>query len=313
MNMKKQFLFIIVTMFIAAAGWMSCQKIDDPLVVVNERDFPEIPDDTIGGDTTVPNFITTYVNERQVLLEEFTGHLCVNCPEAAKFAHDLAEELDHKLIIYSVHAGNFAVAAPGTIFDTYLGSPLSEELYVNFNLFANPAAMINRVEFNGFRAIYTLADWENTVNQELDKPNEVNLRLSNTWYPDLKVVVVDVETEFVAEPEGNYKLAVYIVEDSIVSPQLNNNLEIFPDDTLVDYVHRNLLRDAVSPNYGDFLGDGGQVTTGEIYTKQYTYPVNEMWITQNCRIIAYVGKQDETFNLVDLVQVAELEIKVDEE
>jgi hypothetical protein len=212
-----------------------------------------------------------------------------------------------------VHAGNFAVAAPGTIFDTYLGSPLTEELYVNFGLFANPAAMINRVDFNGLRAIYTLADWESTVNEELEKPNEVNLRLSNTWYPELKVVVVDVETEFVTEPEGNYKLAVYIVEDSIVSPQLNNNLEIFPDDTLVDYVHRNLLRDAISPNYGDFLGDAGQVATGEIYTKQYTYPVNETWITQNCRIIAYIGKQNETFSMADLVQVAELEIKVDEE
>jgi hypothetical protein len=309
--MKKNFLFIIVTMFIAAAGWMSCQKIDEPLVVINERDFPEIPDDTTGGDTTINNFITTYVDERQVLLEEFTGHLCVNCPEAAKLAHDLAEELDHKLIIYSVHAGNFAEPVPGTIFESDLRSDESEALYANFAIFANPLALVDRIEYNGLRQIFK-DDWATVVNQQLALPNEVNLRLSNTWYPDLKVVVVDVEAEFVSVTDDNYKLVVYIVEDSIVSPQLNNDPAI-GGDTLYNYVHRNLLRDAVNSTYGDFLGDAGQVVTGEVYEKQYTYPVNEDWVTENCRIIAYIGKQNASLNLIDLVQVAELEIKVDEE
>ncbi len=310
--MKKNFLFIIVTMFIAAAGWMSCQKIDEPLVVTNERDFPEIPDDTTGGDTTINNFITTYVDERQVLLEEFTGHLCVNCPEAAKLAHDLAAELDHKLIIYSVHAGNFAEPVPGTLMEADYRNPLSNTLYGDFGIFANQLALINRVDYNGAIWVQT-NDWQAAVNSELSKPNEVNMRLSNTWYPDLKVVVVDVETEFVSATNDNYKLVVYIVEDSIVSPQLNNNFELFPDDTLVDYVHRNILRGAVNSTYGDFLGEEGQVVAGETYENQYTYPVSEAWVTRNCRIISYVGKQDESLNLTNMVQVAELEIKVDEE
>lgn len=309
--MKKKFLFIIVTMFIAAAGWMSCQKIDKPLVVIDERDFPEIPDDTTGGDTTINNFITTFVDERQVLLEEFTGHLCVNCPEAAKLAHDLAEELDHKLIIYSVHAGNFAEPVPGTFFEADLRCAESEELYNNFGIFANPLALIDRSEYNGAIWVQT-NDWQSAVMDQLSKPNEVNLRLSNTWYPDLKVIVIDVETDFISVTDDDYKLVVYIVEDGIVSPQLNNDPEI-GGDTLYNYVHRNLLRDAVNSTYGEFLGDEGQVVTGEVYEKQYTYPVNDDWVTGNCRIIAYVGKQNAALNLIDLVQVAELEIKVDEE
>lgn len=307
--MKKNFLFIIVTMFIASAGWMSCQKIDEPLEVIDERDFPEIPDDTTGGDTTINNFITTYVDERQVLLEEFTGHLCVNCPEAAKLAHELAEELDHKLIIYTVHAGNFAEPVPGTVFESDFRCDESEELYNNFGIFANPLALIDRVDYNGLRQIFK-DDWTTVVNQQMALPNEVNLKLSNTWYPDLEVVVIDVETEFVSATDDNYKLVVYIVEDNIVSPQLNNDPEI-GGDTLYNYVHRNLLRDAVNSSYGEFLGEAGQVVTGETYQKQYTYPINENWVTENCRIIAYIGKQDASLNLIDIVQVAELEIKVD--
>jgi hypothetical protein len=105
---------------------------------------------------------------------------------------------------------------------------------------------------------------------------------------------------------------VMIVEDSIVSAQLNNDPTI-GGDTLYNYVHRNMLRDAITGTYGDFLGDEGIVAEGQIYSNQYTYPLNSEWVTDNCRIIAYIGKSDESLNLVDIIQAVELRIKVDEE
>lgn len=308
--MKKKISYLLVFALISAAAWMSCQKIDEPLVIIDQRDFPELPDDTTGGEDTLNNFITTFVDFKQVLLEDFTGHLCVNCPEAAGLAHELAEDLDHKLIIYAVHAGNFAEPVPGTELSADFRTSVGNELNSNYTIFANPLALIDRTEFNGLHQIFK-DDWETVVMSELQKPNTVNLRLSNSWYPDLHVVSVDVETEFVTPPDGQYKLVVFIVEDSIVAPQLNNNPQIGAD-TIYEYVHRNILRDAVSPTYGYFLGDNGTVTTGQIYSKQYTYPVNSEWVTRNCRIIAYVAKTDETLNLMNVQQVAELEIKVDD-
>ncbi len=312
--MKKNIAFILVLALISAAAWMSCQKIDDPLVITSQREFPDLPDDTTGGDTTVnpPNFISTFVDYKQVLLEEFTGHLCVNCPEAAKMAHDLAEEVDHKLIIYAVHAGNFAAPIPNSALDADFTCDVGDELFPTFGIYANPLALIDRVKFNGLRQIAT-GDWETVVTDQLQEANTVNLKLSNTWYPSLGAVAIDIETTFLGDPEGQYKLAVYIVEDSIVAPQLNNNPNIGDGgDTLYNYVHRNILRDAVSPYYGDFLGVEGNVVAGEVYTKSYTYPLNGDWVTKNCRIIAYIGKSDPALNLVDIVQVAELEIKVGE-
>lgn len=314
MDMKKKISFILVFALISAAAWMSCQKIDEPLIIVNQRAFPELPDDTTGGDTTAnpPNFISTFVDFKQVLLEDFTGHLCVNCPEAAKLAHDLAEELDHRLIIYAVHAGNFAQPVPDSDFSEDFRTVAGNELNTNYAIFANPLALIDRVEHNGLRQIFK-DDWETVVMSEIQKPNAVNMELSNTWYPNLSVVKVNIETEFIAEANADdqYKLVVFIVEDNIVAPQLNNDPNIGAD-TLFNYVHRNILRDAISPTYGDFLGDNGNVVLNEVYSSQYTYPVSNDWVTENCRIVAYVAKTNATLNLVDILQVVELEIKVDE-
>jgi hypothetical protein len=310
MKMKKRISYILILSIFSAIAWMSCQKIDEPLVIVDQKDFPELPDpdDTTTSDTL--NYASIYVNHKQVLLEDFTGHLCVNCPEAGELAHDIAVENNHKLIIYAVHAGAFAEPIPGTVLDADFRTEVGNRLNTDYSIFANPLAMINRVEFGGMRQIF-MDNWETAVNDELAKPNVANMKLSNTWYPSLSVVKVDVETEFLAQPDGLYKLVVYIVEDNIVAAQLNNDPNL-GGDTLYNYQHRNILRDAVNSTYGDFIGETGEVTTTEIYTNEYTYPVNSDWVTENCNIIAYIGKYDASLNLIDIVQVAELAIKVDE-
>ncbi|MFW6019944.1 MAG: hypothetical protein ACOCPM_05120, partial [Bacteroidales bacterium] len=42
---------------------------------------------------------------RNVVLEEFTGHLCVNCPSAGAIIHDMKDTYGENLIVISVHAG----------------------------------------------------------------------------------------------------------------------------------------------------------------------------------------------------------------
>ena len=257
--------------------------------------------------TTNEFFITTYVDYRQVLLEEFTGHLCVNCPAASMLAQDISEELDHKLIVYGIHTGNFAEPIPGTLLDADYRSPVGDALFNDFMIFANPLALIDRIEYNGFRQIF-VGDWESVVENELQLPNIVNMRVSNTYFQDTNIVTVKIESEFMQQIGGQFKLAVYIVEDSIISPQLNNDSSI-GGDTLFNYVHRNVLRDAISPIYGDFLGDNGNITVGQVYENEYTYPLNSNWVIDHCRIIAFIGRWDSSNNFVDIVQSIELDIK----
>ncbi|MDD3130604.1 MAG: Omp28-related outer membrane protein [Bacteroidales bacterium] len=300
---RKLFFTIVLAFAIGSFGWMSCEKIDEPIKVVDHKIYPENPDDTLFFKDSVST------TQRQVLLEEFTGHRCVNCPEASLMVHQLAVSLDHRLVIYNVHAGAFAKPLPGTVFDTDFRSTVGNTFNLDFGIWAYPSAMIDR---KPFQSSYTILkdNWEQLITAELAQPNLANLKLVGTWFPKLSTLVITTETEFTVEPAAEYRLAVYLVEDSIVAPQLNNKPSIGAD-TLMNYVHRNVLRDAINGVYGEYLTESAGLATGEIYTKRYNYVVNPDWNIEHCNIIAYLGKYDATYNLIEIVQVAELAVRTE--
>ena len=61
----------------------------------------------------------------------------------------LAEDLNHKLIIYSVHAGYYAEPDETGYYTADFRCETGEELYNDFQAFANPIGLIDRVEYNG--------------------------------------------------------------------------------------------------------------------------------------------------------------------
>lgn len=298
---RKLFFTIMLALLISSFGWMSCEKIDEPLKVVDHKIYPENPDDTLFFKDSISTTL------RQVLLEEFTGHRCVNCPEASQMAHEMAVSLDHRLIIYNVHAGNFATPQAGTAFDADYRTTVGNKLNSDFGIWAYPSAMIDRIPYQGSYTILK-EGWQSNVNAELAKPNLANLKVISTWFPKLNTLKVAVETEFISEPAGQYRLAVYLVEDSIISPQLNNKPAI-GGDTLMNYVHHNVLRDAINGTYGEYLTESTGLVGGEIYTKRYNYVVNPDWNIRHCHLIAYLGKYDAAYNLIEIIQVADLPVK----
>jgi thiol-disulfide isomerase/thioredoxin len=298
MIMKNKFtpkILLAVASFIFLA---SCDKIDQPLEIIDEQY-------TTDGYLDTLYFIdSVIVNEKHVLLEDFTGHKCVNCPEAAIAAHALAEDLNHKLIIYSVHAGYYAEPDETGDYTADFRCETGEALYNDFQAFANPIGLIDRVEYNG-SVLIGAGNWETAVMQELGKENSVDLNLRNIYYPNLNKIQIDVAAKFLFAVAGKYKLVVYIVEDGIVSPQKNNNPAIGPSPDWLDYEHRNILRDAVNSTYGGYISADGNVVQNQEYPNQFIFELNSAWVTANCNIIAYVFSEDTG----EVLQVAELGIK----
>jgi len=296
--MKNKFtpkILLAVASFIFLA---SCDNIDQPLDIIDEQY-------TTDGYLDALYFIdSVIVNEKHVLLEDFTGHKCVNCPEAALAAHALAEDLDHKLIIYSVHAGYYAEPDETGNYTADFRCETGEVLYNYFQAFANPIGLIDRVEFNG-SVLIGAGNWETVVMQEIEKENAVDLKLRNIYYPNLNKIQIDVAAKFLFAPVGKYKLVVYIVEDGIVSPQKNNNPAIGPSPDWLDYVHRNILRGAVNSAFGGYISADGNVVQNQEYPNQFIFDLNSAWVTSSCNIIAYVFSEDTG----EVLQVAELGIK----
>ena len=292
------YLFILSILF--GAVWMSCDKIDEPLSLIDEYDFPQNIDDTV--------FIldSAIVMHKQVLLEDYTGHKCVNCPEWAIFAHELAEDLDHHLVIIAIHAGWYATPDADPPFNTDLTTLAGEKLYTDFQIFANPIGMINRVEYNGNMQINPNS-WEIVINEQLATEPVAGLTVRNKYYPNLNNVLINVDAVALTDIAGKYKLCVFITEDHVVSPQKNNNPDIGPTPDWLDYEHMSLLRDAITTTYGSYISTTGEMITGDIYNREYFYKIDESWVTANCNIVVYLYNE-ETW---EVAQVAELGIKTE--
>lgn len=297
--MKYKIALAIVTIGFFGIFWTACDKADPPVNLIDKQSTTDDYLDTLYVIDSVS------VNTKHVLLEDFTGHKCVNCPEAALEAHDLAEELNHQLIIYSVHAGYYADPDDEGDYTADFRCDAGNELNADFQIIANPIGTVNRVEYGG-SVLIGAGNWEASVLSELGKEDLVNLKVTNTYYPNLNTIQINVATTFLNAMEGNYKLVVYLAEDHIIAPQKNNNESIGPSPDWLDYEHRNILRDAINSTYGDNLTDTGEVEAITYYNK-FTYDMNPEWVTENCNLIVYVI-QDETG---EILQVAELGIKTE--
>ena len=86
------------------------------------------------------------LGDRKVLVEEFTGVRCVNCPAGASELDNLRGIYGDRLVVVSVHAGEFSPPFSDSRFDfrTPEGEALEKRLGAPLGY---PTAVINRKQF----------------------------------------------------------------------------------------------------------------------------------------------------------------------
>ena len=285
-------MYWLFTAVLFILTWSACDKVDEPLVLVNEQD--------INLDLDLP-FDSVVVTLKQVLLEDFTGHKCVNCPEAAINAHNLAEEKDHRLIIYSVHAGYYATPDETGHYTADFRCATGDEIFNSFDITGWPAGTVDRVEFDGNK-ILGGDDWADAVHSELHKENVINITLKNYYDLEKNKLTVVVASTFIQQLEGKFNLVVLIVEDHILSWQKNNDISIGPTPDWENYEQRNVIRDAISNTFGSYFTTDGTIVSGETYETPFSYKLNDEWVAENCNIIAYIIHEETG----EILQVAEI-------
>jgi len=222
---------------------------------------------------------------RKVLVEEFTGHKCGNCPRAAKALHDLKSIYGDNLVIIGVHAGFFATVFPpsaGYYFYDFR-NPVSTALYNDFGVTSNPAGMVNRKTING-DIVLSSTKWADEINTVLTStdPVPVKIEIANDYNNITRQLQTTVTTEFYSTLSGAHKLCVYMVEDSIINWQTDYDAN--PTD-VPDYVHRDVLRGSMNGTYGDLVTE---TTQGTINTMNFTLPLDTAWNDQHFSVVAFL-------------------------
>jgi hypothetical protein len=240
-------------------------------------------------------------SRRKVLIEDFTGHKCGNCPRAARLIYDSLQNIyPGQIISYGVHAGFYAkpLPLPGVSCDTVdyrcdTGNKWDTLFQVTAQ--GNPTGMVNRIDYSASNdQVKYASEWATAVATLLQREAEVTIDIENTYNNSTRSLTTVIKTDFLKSLNGTYKLVVVITEDNLVSCQKDD------DATPVivqNYVHHHVLRGAINGNYGEPIIVNPEQDDSE--TKTYNLVLNSNWIDNNCSVVAFVYNE-ATYEIVQV-------------
>lgn len=208
-----------------------------------------------------------------VLVEEFTGQLCVNCPEAAALLRQVAKEYAPNVVVVGMHAAKTGQTLPSLTVptaDTYaeaFGIPRSA-----------PHATINRQTLDGGRLYATdRAAWQGLIVRAVQTKAPYRIDLRAAEKDGRLEVKTTVRRQTEEAPEVDWQL--WAVEDIRAAQQ-------FPSGFRDDYFHHNVFRAALNGVWGEPLP---AMAVGAPLTVERSVPVpTEVRHIANAKIVAFV-------------------------
>lgn len=219
---------------------------------------------------------TPPAGDRNVLLEEFTGQDCPNCPEGAREAHRLQETYSG-LVVVGIHAGVFAGRSA---FVTDAGNEYWEHFYSDGNQRGYPAAMINR---DGNVSTGYQQQWASWVASAVQLPTYYELSLAAVYDEATRsLTVASLLGKSTIQTDESVKLLLLLTENGIVSFQNSNG------QLIEDYVHDHVLRGAIGdqddePNYWGVDVEVGYPEATEVVSQPYV--LDEAWVAENMNVV----------------------------
>lgn len=279
--MKRSILSALA--IIAAFAFTTCDKVD----------LPNQGNTGGGGGVTDTNDVAV----QRVVLEDYTGQGCGNCPGAAVVARQLLQAYPDELIVITVHAGYFADTAMsgGNPYPTSFSTPAGEDYNTEWtiDLLGNPKGMINRTEYQGNTALGK-DNWSPAVADIIGSTPTADVDIETNFNSGNGEVTVEVDYEFLDDLQGNYNLLVMVTETDIYDWQKNYANTGDPQyavGDITDYKHEHILRDNLNGPWGDPIVTGN-VTSGTTGSQSFTYTLGSTWVPEKCHIIAMITNTD---------------------
>ncbi|NQX86357.1 MAG: Omp28-related outer membrane protein [Flavobacteriaceae bacterium] len=248
---------------------------------------------TQDGVETITNTedFSVIIPKRKIVIEDYTGTWCGWCPRVAGAIMSLKEETDDIAII-AIH--ETATPSDPMHFDQV------QVLKDAYDIGGFPAGKINRTE--DWVSPYSNSDITGIAGQD------TNLALSINSEIDGSELVVQVNVVSEEAIEATDKLVVYLLEDGIVYPQanyLNNDASsqfYGLGDPIPDFVHDEVLRDALSAVLGDQISATEALTE---YISSYTFELPSDYVVDNLLLVAMVVDENNTAKNAQVAHVNE--------
>ena len=231
---------------------------------------------------------------RCVLVEEFSGQLCVNCPAAAEALETMQEANGgaDTVVVVTFHAGEGMMLAIGKERGEAMGvqglaTDFGEQLFSRYGLQSEPNAVIDRTG-----GVLSQPNWLTAIVNGLRRETTVALSARSSYNEADRSVTVSVMGRAKSDFTGNAH--VWLTEDSIVTMQL------FSSGPVIDHRFNNIFRTSATPIDGVPVTISAGEDMKEIYTT--TIKLDDIWRPRHMAVVAFVD------NSSGVVQAARTEV-----
>ena len=213
---------------------------------------------------------------RAILIEDFTGQRCINCPTGTEIIHGIVETYgEDNVIAVGIHSGPLGFA--GNSKTVGLMTDTGNEYYTRWdkeNKMGQPWVIFNRKTSPDSH----YNNWAAMVGTIISEKANLSVKIANAYDAATRTLTTTVGADGV-NGTVNGKLQVWIVEDGVKA------LQMMPDGSAnKEYVHPHVFRAAVNGTWGEDV----TVKEGETTTKQYQYVLPETWNADKIAVVAFV-------------------------
>ena len=257
----KRFFPLLLGMVAAVGGFSSCENID-------EADRWEGP--------------LPFEVRKNVLIEDFTGQMCLNCPLASEEVHKLQEAYGAEHVIaVAIHGGALSISKDKNGLATDEGNA-----YVShWGIDAFPKGKIDRGNTLDYQS------WGGAVYTNLQKEAAVGIALSGNYDAATRMFKAQVSLKASEAVAGHLQL--WLTEDNITA------LQRLPEGSMDRaYVHSHVFRQTINGLWGDAV----QVSAGEESVHTYEVQIPADYVAENLNLVAFV------YNDSGVLQVEQLSV-----
>ena len=209
--------------------------------------------------------VGTDPENKNVVLEEFTGIHCGYCPQGHAIAQAIYDAHPEDVVLVAIHTGGYAVPGNGEPdYRTEFGSAIANQS----GLTGYPAATVNRHLFPGWSqgsgTAMSRNHWQAAADQILATPSYLNVGATATLVTSTRQLVVYVEVYYTGDsPQETNLLNVAVMQNNIYGYQAGGGS---------NYRHMHMLRHLLTGQWGVVIPE---TTEGTLYSGYFAYELPE--------------------------------------
>jgi len=209
--------------------------------------------------------VSTDVENKKVILEEYTGIYCTYCPDGHAIAQALKDQYPNDVFLINIHTGGYAVPqGSDPDFRTDFGAALDAQASVT----GYPSGSVNRQYFSdltmGGGTAMGRGEWNTAASRVLDQSSYVNVAVEASINVQNNELTVHVEGYYTGDsPQSTNYLNIALMQNNTLGTQTGGGMGS-------DYNHMHRLVHMLTGQWGEVIST---TSTGSFIDETFTYTI----------------------------------------